>query len=82
MGFKKINESMNYNFEAKGAELYNIYYNFIKENSEIIDLEQAESFLLPPEAFTDNRKRTGYEKAKQLVEVLKQEKTQNYGRSM
>lgn len=82
MGFKRINDSMNYNFDAKGTEIYNIYYNFIKENNEIIDLEQAETFLLPPQAFTDNRERKGYEKAKQLVEVLKQEKKQNYGRSM
>ena len=81
MGYEKINESMNYNFEAKGGEFYNIFFNFVKENSEILDLEETEQFLLPEEAFGDNRKRPGYEKAKQLVEVLKQEKTQNYGRS-
>ena len=82
MGFKKINESMNYNFEAKGGEIYNIMYNFVKENSEILDMDVVEQYLLPEEAFGDNRKRPGYEKAKQIVDTLKQEKRETYGRSM
>lgn len=82
MGFKKINERLNYNFDAQGSEIYQIYYDFIKENAEIIDLQQAESFLLPPQAFGDNRKRQGYEQVKQLIETTKMEMTNNYGRSM
>ena len=82
MGFKKINERLNYNYEAKGTEIYKIYYDFIKENAEIIDLQQAEAFLLPPQAFGDDRKRQGYEQVKQLIETTKIEMKKGYGRSM
>ena len=82
MEFKKINELMNYNYESKGTDIYKIFTEFINSNSEIIDLKEAEQFLLPPEAFGDNRKRNieDYKTAKQTIEELKNNK--NYKRGM
>jgi hypothetical protein len=84
MGIKKTSEKMNYNFATKGSELYNIIYELVEDNSEILDMNFVEKQLLPPNAFGDGRKREGYERLKQLIEIKKQEKIENnnYERGM
>ena len=76
MEFMKIMDLMNYNYESKGVELYNIYNSFIDANIEILSVEQLENAknnLLPPNAFDDERNRS-FNDYNNLITKLSKEK--------
>lgn len=76
MRFDQINEMMNYDYESKQSFFYNTCIHFVIANNEIISKEQLDaiqSYILPPSAFDDDKKRSN-EDYKTLMSVIEKYK--------
>ena len=79
MGFMDSMALANYGFESGTSKAYEVFATLIIDNQEILtpeQLEQAESFLLPPDAFDDGKTRdkSQYEELTQQIHFLKKSK--------
>lgn len=74
MGFKQINEKMNYAHESKQSFLYDTCINFVIANNEILSKEQLDAiqnYILPPSAFDDDKKRSNEDYKTLMSEIEK-----------